>query len=248
MRPVLIFTHFDDRRIGLVGDGLELAGCPIVETNPVDGIPSWSIDEISAIVSFGGRLSARDADGDPFLATEVELMRAALARETPVLGLCLGAQLLAVASGGEVFALGRVSVGWPRLSPLPAAREDPLFGALNGGLAALEWHEDALTVGPGAVLLATTPGPGNALYRVGPSAWGSQAHIEVSEAMLFDGWLADEAGIADVEAMGYEIDPFRTEARERLAAQIEAMRPVFKRFGALISARENLRGEAQPAY
>ena len=148
MRPVLMFTHFDDRRTGLVGEGLELAGCSMVEANPTDGLPSWSIDEIAAIVSFGGRQSAREADRDPFLAAEVGLIRDALARETPVLGLCLGAQLLAVASGGEVSRLGPMSVGWPRLSPLRAAREDPLFGALNGGLQALEWHEDVLTAGP----------------------------------------------------------------------------------------------------
>jgi GMP synthase (glutamine-hydrolysing) len=247
MRPVLIFTHVDDRRTGLAGDGLELAGCSMVQANPDDGIPSWSIDDISAIVSFGGRLSARDADRDPFLAAEVALMREALAHETPVLGFCLGAQLLAVASGGNVWRLGRMSVGWPRLSPLPSARADPLFSALRGGLPVLEWHQDALTAGPGAVLLATTPGPGDALYRVGPSAWGSQAHIEVSQAMLHDGWLAGESGIADVEAMGYEIDAFRDETREHLTVQIAAVRAVFARFGELVSARERLR-PAQPAY
>jgi GMP synthase (glutamine-hydrolysing) len=248
MRPVLIFTHFDDRRTGLVGDALELAGCSMVQANPADGIPAWSIDGISAIVSFGGRLNAQEADRDPFLAAEVALMREALARETPVLGFCLGAQLLAVASGGEVWRLGRTLVGWPRLSPLPAAREDPLFGALRGGLHVLEWHQDAIAAGSDAVLLATTSGPGDALYRVGPSAWGSQAHIEVSQAMLLDGWLADKAGIADVEAMAYEIDAFRDEARAHLAVQTEAARAVFERFGQLVSARERLLDQAQAAY
>jgi hypothetical protein len=54
MRPVLIFTHSDDRGTGLVGDGLQDAGCTMVGSNPADGLPSWSIDEIAAIVSFGG--------------------------------------------------------------------------------------------------------------------------------------------------------------------------------------------------
>ncbi len=248
MRPVLMFTHFDDRRTGLVGEGLELAGCSMVEANPADGLPPWSIDEIAAIVSFGGRQSARDAHRDPFLAAEVRLMRDALALETPVLGLCLGAQLLAVASGGEVSRLGPMSVGWPRLSPLPAARQDPVFGALNGGLQALEWHEDVLSAGPGAVQLATTPGPGDALFRLGSAAWGSQPHIEVSESMLLEGWLADESGIADVEAMGYEIDAFRDETRELLAIQIEAVRPVFERFAEVVRASEGARGPVGTAY
>jgi GMP synthase-like glutamine amidotransferase len=141
-----------------------------------------------------------------------------------------------------------MSVGWPRLSPLPAARRDALFGALNGGLQALEWHEDMFTAGPGAVLLATTPGPGDALYRVGPNAWGSQPHIEVSEPMLLDGWLAEDSGIADVEAMGYEIDAFRTQARELVAAQIDAVRPVFVRFGELVRASEGARGPVGAVY
>ena len=248
MRPVLIFTHSDDRGTGLVGDGLQDAGCTMVGSNPADGLPSWSIDEIAAIVSFGGRQSARDVAGNEFLAAEVALMRQALARETPVLGLCLGAQLLAVASGGEVSRIGPMSVGWPRLSPLPAARRDPLFGVLNGGLQALEWHEEMFTVGPGAVLLATTPGPGDALFRIGPAAWGSQPHIEVSEAMLLDGWLAHDSGVADVEAMGYEIEAFRAQTRELLALQIDAVRPVFERFGELVRAGEGARGPVAATY
>jgi hypothetical protein len=63
MRPVLIFTHSDDRGTGLVGDGLQNAGCTMVQSNPADGLPSWSIDEIAAIVSFDGRAgrgAARD--------------------------------------------------------------------------------------------------------------------------------------------------------------------------------------------
>jgi hypothetical protein len=98
------------------------------------------------------------------------------------------------------------------------------------------------------VLLGTTPGPGDALFRIGPAAWGSQPHIEVSEAMLLDGWPAHDSGIADVEAMGYEIDAFRAEAHELLALQIAAVRPVFARFGDLVRAREGARGPVAAAY
>lgn len=238
MRPVLIFTETDDRRTGLIGEGLQRAGCPVVEANPHDGVPQWSISELSAIVAMGGLKSAIEADCDPFMAAELRLMRDALACETPVLGFCLGAQLLAAASGGRVSRVGHMYLGWPEFSPLPAARHDPLFHSLPSGLPVLEWHEDMLSVGPDALMLGTTTGPGDALYRVGPAAWGCQAHIEVTAPMLLDGWLHGDKAQDQMLESGYDPEAFREESRGRLATQISSVRPVFERFGELVSARE----------
>lgn len=247
MRPVLIFTETEDRRTGLIGEGLVRAGCPIVEANPHDGLPAWDISELSAIVAMGGLKSAIDAAQDPFMSAEVELMRDALASQTPVLGFCLGAQLLAAASGGQVSRVGRMYLGWTEFSPLATARGDPLFHGLPSGLPVLEWHEDMFSVGPDAQMLGTTTGPGDALYRVGSAAWGCQAHIEVTSPMLLDGWLLGARAREEILESGYEVQAFREECRDRLATQISFVRPVFERFGELVRTRERERDEAQAA-
>jgi len=238
MRPVLIVTHLEDRHTGLVRESLERAGCPVVEWNPLDDAAPRPPAEISGIVSLGGRMSATEIDRHPFLAAEVELMCTALAEQAPILGMCLGAQLLAVAAGGHVTTMDEMYVGWPELSPLAAAHEDPVFGGLAPGLPVLKWHEDAIEIPPGAVVLGSTASPGAALFRVGSAAWGSQMHLEVTPSMLLEGWLAEPRGVAEIESAGYEIEAFRAESRCRLEVQMAASRPVLARFAQVVLTPE----------
>src|SRR4029077_2278802 len=94
--------------------------------------------EIAGIVTLGGRQSATRVQEDPFLAAEVKLLESALDEGVPVLGMCLGAQLLAVAAGGRVSYTGAMSAGWPEMTLLPAVGGDPLFDAFPGRLPVLK--------------------------------------------------------------------------------------------------------------
>jgi GMP synthase (glutamine-hydrolysing) len=249
MRPVLIVTHLADRQVGLVREALQTAGCDVIERHAAAGDTLPAAGEIAGIVSLGGRQSASRAAEDPFLAAEVTLLRTALDDDIPVLGMCLGAQLLAVAAGGEVVNAGRMSAGWPDLVLLPAATGDPVFGGLPPRLPVLKWHEDVIELpkamrvldgaeGSGAAwLLATSEGPGAALFRIGSSAWGSQAHLELTPEMLVDVWLADPDEAADVIAAGHDLDEFRTRSRELLVGQVAAARPMFEAFGQIAAQR-----------
>jgi GMP synthase-like glutamine amidotransferase len=149
--------------------------------------------------------------------------------------MCLGAQLLAVAAGGTVTYAGQMNAGWPELSILPPAAADPLFGAFPAHMPVLKWHEDIIGIPPQAVELGTTPGPGTALFRVGDSAWGSQAHLELTPAMLIEGWTVDPSDVAEIEGAGHPIDRFRADSRRHLVAQMAAARPMFTAFGRLAS-------------
>ncbi len=237
MQPTLIVTHLPDRAVGIVRACLRDGGSEVITCNPRDRAPLPRIDEISGIVSLGGRQSATRVERDPFLAAEVRLLAAALRRSVPVLGMCLGAQLLAVAAGGRVTAMGRMQAGWPELAMAPAAADDPLFGGFPTTLPVLAWHEDMIQAPAHAVALGTTGGPGAALFRIGRSAWGSQAHLELTAHMLLTEWLTDPVDVAEVEAAGNEIDRFRADSRAHLARQIAAARPMFRAFGALASGR-----------
>jgi GMP synthase (glutamine-hydrolysing) len=221
MKPILIVTHLEDRHPGLARESLQDAGCPVIQVDSVDGNPPPPID----------------AHEDPFLACEVSLMADALEAGIPVLGMCLGAQLLAVAGGGVVTAMGRMVAGWPELSLLPAAAQDPVFGALPDDLPVLKWHEDEIAAPPGAVALGTTPGPGAALFRLGSRAWGSQAHLELTPSLLIDTWLAEPGGAREIEDAGHPIAAFREESARRLVPQMAAARPMFTRFAALARSR-----------
>jgi GMP synthase (glutamine-hydrolysing) len=233
MRPVVIITHLEDHDSGLVRETLERAGCSVIESNALDGSRLPAPGEVSGIVSLGGLQSATQADRDPFLAGEVELMRAALAAEVPVFGMCLGAQLLGVAAGGRVTKMDELYLGWPELSLLPRATDDPLFGGVATGLGVLKWHEDMIEAPRDADVLGSTPGLGAALFRVGPSAWGSQMHLEVTPAMLLDGWLSEPRGMSEVEAAGYDLDAFRADSARLVELQMAAARPIVTRFAEL---------------
>jgi GMP synthase (glutamine-hydrolysing) len=141
------------------------------------------LDAVDGIVSLGGEQSA----WDPALAPEAQLIREAVARELPFLGVCLGAQLLAYAHGGEVSRLPRRLVTWAPLAPLT---DDPVLGALPPGAHGLHWNEDGIEPPPSATELLQRPEGGRAEgFRIGRQAWGIQFHPEV-DAQALDGWYA----------------------------------------------------------
>jgi GMP synthase (glutamine-hydrolysing) len=234
VKPVLIITHLADRAVGITRACLQSAGCEVTERNPADRAALPPAAEISGVVSLGGRQSATRVDADPFIAAEVALLAEAVQARVPVLGMCLGAQLLALAAGGVVTHTGAMNAGWPELVTLPAAGDDPICAALPDRLPVLTWHEDMIELPPGACELGTTPGPGAALFRIGSCAWGSQAHLELTPAML-DGWLTDPADVAEIQGAGHDIETFRTDSRGHLEVQMAAARPMFYAFARLTS-------------
>ena len=149
------------------------------------------LDEVDAIVSFGGEKSA----WDPEFESEVELIREAVAREIPFLGVCLGAQLLAHALGGEVARLPRRLVTW---APIEVIADDPVLGQLPRGAHALHWNEDGIEPPPGAIEVYARPEGGRAEgFRVGRRAWGVQFHPEVTREIL-QKWidLSEASGVS----------------------------------------------------
>jgi GMP synthase (glutamine-hydrolysing) len=144
--------------------------------------PLPDLGAVDGLVVFGGAESVTEIDRYPALQEEGELLRAAVERELPVLGVCLGAQLLAYALGGSVRRLPRRAVRWVELERIA---DDEL---LPDPVLALHWNEDAIEPPPGAVELLDRGGLGCAAFRVG-SAWGVQFHADVDAATL-DGWYA----------------------------------------------------------
>jgi GMP synthase (glutamine-hydrolysing) len=183
---------------------------------------------LDGLVSFGGEQDA----WDPALAPEVELIAEAVEREIPFLGVCLGSQLLARATGGENVRLERRLVRW---HPLTVIAEDPVLGAIPPGAHALHWNQDGFEPPPGAVEVYERPRGGRAEgFRVGRLAWGVQFHPEVDQKAV-DGWYAGwpdavtEAGTTEAAA--------RAADAMHLPAQAALSTAIFGAFRRLVAQR-----------
>ena len=129
MRVVGVLHQFAQSELGHVAL-LRDAGLEIEERHVAEGEPLPDLAAVDGLVVLGGDQSAVHAATDPVLVPQVEYLRAAVAAEVPLLGICLGAQLLAHGLGGTVYHVGR-AVEWRPLRRLPGAAADPLFGALG---------------------------------------------------------------------------------------------------------------------
>jgi GMP synthase (glutamine-hydrolysing) len=145
------------------------------------------------LVVMGGPMGVGDA-GDPrypFLAPEVALLRALVARNHPLLGICLGSQLLAAAAGARVYPAPAREVGWAPVDFLDVEREPALAGLRTRELM-LHWHGDTFDLPAGAVRLASTAICPNQAFRLGRRQFGLQFHCEL-EAETIATWVAEDA-------------------------------------------------------
>lgn len=177
---------------------------------------------IEGLVVMGGPMAAGDVQAHPHLARERELIAAAVARELPVLGVCLGAQLLASALEAEVCRGPREEAGLGAVTLTTDGLRDPVLGPAGSELPVLHWHEDTFELPRGAVLLASSDLYRNQAFRAGRCAYGFQFHVEVDRALaglirphLPPGIAIAEAERESVEHAGREIiDRFFARARQ----------------------------------
>jgi GMP synthase (glutamine-hydrolysing) len=138
-----------------------------------------SIDGFHAVIPLGGAMNAEDDDHFPFLGQTVSLLRAAAERGVPVLGVCLGAQLLARALGARIWRRPQMEVGYFPIRLTPEGRADRLFSGFNPHPVAFQWHEDAFDLPSGATLLADSDRDTAQAFKLG-TCYGVQFHPEVT--------------------------------------------------------------------
>jgi GMP synthase (glutamine-hydrolysing) len=188
---ILGVIHGATVRSGVFGEVAAARGHSLEEWSLAWGTPPpRPIDDYGAVFIFGGAMHADQDDHHPWLRDENFFIQRLLDLRVPVLGVCLGAQLIAKACHADVGPSSESEVGWHELELLPGARSDPLLGALPGRFDAFQWHHYTYGVPAGAAELARSRVCTQA-FRLGEAAWGIQFHAEVTLRQIL-GWI-DEA-------------------------------------------------------
>jgi len=237
VRPVVAVLHNLQRPfLGHAGPALRAAGVELDERFLRAGDPLPAPDEANGIVVLGGEQTAPD----PALGEQAALLREATALGVPVLGVCLGAQLLAHAHGGEVRKLAKRHLDWLELTPLPAAEGDPVLGSLPPGAAGVHWNEDGFALPDEAVELLRSPADSGEGFRLGACSWGVQFHPELDDAAL-DDWYVDWHDA--LAAAGVTEEDARAADREHLPRQRALSEAIFGGFGRVVARRAAAEGD-----
>ncbi|MGZ5332956.1 MAG: type 1 glutamine amidotransferase [Solirubrobacterales bacterium] len=226
----LAIVHQPDAGPGVFAEAMSAAGVELDSWSIPDrgGLPQREISDYDAVLSFGGAMHADQEDQHPWLQFEKDFLAAMLEDGMPLLGVCLGAQLLAEAAGGSAVRLGEPEIGWCEVNVTSEGAEDPLLGPLGPSFEAFEWHSYGASLPEGAVELARNRASSQA-YRIGERAWGIQFHAEVTAADI-EHWIDDFSADEDAVRTGLDPEALRTESREKIAGGNALGRELCARF------------------
>jgi GMP synthase-like glutamine amidotransferase len=218
----------------LLGQWWRETGAELVEVRADAGerVPEVLPDDVDGLVVLGGAMAAWEDDVAPWLPATRALIVDTVRAGRPVLGVCLGGQLMSLALGGAVERTPTPEVGVTELSLLPAAADDRLFSTLTASPPVAQYHGDAITALPaGAVLLASTPDCAHQAYRVGERAWAVQFHPEV-DADIVESWTDDDP--TPVQRCGLEPADVVAGLRERGPEMETVWRPFARAFADVV--------------
>ena len=235
MKPVLVIQHARVEQPGIIGDALASAGYPVQPILPFDGqtIPQ-DTDEVQGLVIMGGPMGVYERDRYPYLQHELQLIEKVLEARKPILGICLGSQLLAAALGGEVRRGGQKELGWHRVSLSNESKLDRLLAGIARAFVALHWHGDVFALARGAINLASSDLTACQSFRYSENAYGFLFHMETTAEILRGLVTTFEHELRQEGIDGSQVIRAATEYLPKLQ---QTGRTVFARWAALLGDR-----------
>jgi len=215
---VLIVKNVTSEGPGTIEDHLRIGNIPCTIIDLEQGRSLPAIDEYTHIVIMGGPMAVYEMDRTPYLMDEARFIEQAVMAGKHVLGVCLGAQMLAHVLGSRVYPGGQKEVGWYNVALTEEGMRDGCMAelAVGGGKTAqvFQWHGDTFDLPAGAVRLASSELYHNQAFRYSDRVYALQFHIEVTPGIV-DGWLRNEKGVDFqlVDKRSQEIyEPYRKRA------------------------------------
>ncbi len=194
-KRLLVVKHVEQEGPGYIGDLFAADGWDVQIADLFRGATlPHDLADIGGIVILGGPMSVYEEEAYPFLKDEELLITKALIEEVPVLGICLGAQLIVKTCGARITRSPKKEIGWFTVMKTPEGMKDNLFRGNPQHMTVFQWHEDTFDVPDDGVLLARGRVCRNQAFKVGHNAYGLQFHIEVTPEMV-EAWMRDENGI-----------------------------------------------------
>lgn len=239
MKSILVLQHVAHEPLGTLHALIRSAGFRIRYVN-YSREPDADVDmtRYDGLIVLGGPMGVYEADKHPHVLREIELVRAAMAEDKPVLGICLGAQIIAHALGAPVAPLPVKEVGWYSVQLTEDGLQDPMLSQLAPEERIFQWHRDGFALPEGAVRLASSAACAQQAFRVGHNVYALQFHLEVDAAMV-DRWLdlpAHQPEIESTHGLGGR-EAIRAETRDRIEASMGSGRRVFGRWLELFSTK-----------
>jgi GMP synthase (glutamine-hydrolysing) len=207
VKRLLVFQHVAHEILGTLDPLLKRAGFRIRYINfsrHPDAQPS--LEGYDGLVILGGPMSVNDSARLPHLCTEMHLIEQALKKNLPVLGICLGAQLIAKTLGAEVYPNREKEIGWYDVAPTEEAKNDSLLGTWSPSEKIFQWHGETFDIPRTSRHLAFSSLCSNQAFRYGTKVYGFQFHLEVEERMI-QRWLSVEENQIEIAALGEKINP-----------------------------------------
>jgi GMP synthase (glutamine-hydrolysing) len=232
MRKLLVFQHVPYEPLGTLDAQFRDAGFRIRYVN-FARVERAKLDvrRYSGLVVLGGPMSVNDAGRYPHLVEEMDAVRQAIAVDMPVLGICLGAQLIAAALGAPVTRNAVKEIGWSEVKRTAAGSGDPLFKHFKATEKIFQWHGDTFALPQGAELLAETAACRHQAFRCGAGVYGLQFHLEVDEGLIRR-WLETPGmrrELAELHSVGHP-EKILEQTRQHIGRSKRLSRAVFSSF------------------
>jgi len=224
----LAIVHQPDAGPGVFAEALAAKDVELDRWLIPDGRPPAEPASYDAVLTFGGAMHTDHETEHPWLRDEKALLADLIERRVPLLGMCLGSQLVAEAAGSDPRRASAPEIGWHEVELTPDGARDPLLGGLPPRFTAFQWHSYESPLPPGATELARSPVCVQAFRLEGP-AWGIQFHAEVS-AEDADYWISDYRSDPDAVRIGLDPEALRQETNAAITAWNEVGRALCERF------------------
>jgi GMP synthase (glutamine-hydrolysing) len=232
-RQIIVLQHSPPEPLGLIEPPLRARGFVPVYVGSFRGEPvPETIADAAGLVVLGGPMGVYEQDRHPFLRKELALIKQAIAADLPVLGICLGSQLVAAALGAEVRPGPGKEIGWHEVKLTPAAADDAIFAQAPATFTSFHWHGDVFSLPRGAVPLAGSAKTEFQAYRHGRATYGLLFHAEVTSTIVTD---MTTAFADELNAEGIQVSAVLGDLPTKVAALNRVGEQLFARWADLLS-------------